>query len=559
MSLDVVLHNATVLIGDARGSRARSIGLRDGKVAAVSDGELSAPVRIDVGGRTVVPGFHDAHCHTSWYGTSLAELPLAAEDVTSVADVHRLVADRAARLPVGTWIIGSGLHPRRLGGSLPTRRELDRIAPDHPVWLIASSGHASVINSAVLAMLSFDHLDGRFPLELDEHGEPTGLLEEDAHACVLEQANPYRTADLVTAIGRAHQEYLKVGITAVQEAGVGAGLVGHGGAELAAYQEAREQDLLPVRTTLMPAAHALHTVEQSPRDRPRFALDLGIRTGLGDDRLRIGPVKFFTDGSILGGTAALHGGYPGRGDAAGSSPYDEQWIRRGLVEAHASGWQLAVHAQGDAAVDFVLDCIEQAQREHARRDPRHRIEHCSITTPEALERIVALGVVPSPQGRFVGVVGGALLDVLDEVQLANTYRGRSFLDRGITLPGSSDRPCTEGTPLAGIHDMVNRRTDTGVAFGPDEGISPQQALRAYAHGSAYAIHREQFHGSLLPGMAADLAILSDDPTSVDPATIRDIAVTATAVGGRVLFDSDGTFDGCNREDDRMTTSAWGIE
>lgn len=536
MTLDVVLHNANVLVGDQLGSRASAIGISRGRVTSVSSSDdLEAPVRIDLQGRTVVPGFHDAHCHTSWFGTSLGGLALAGPDVREVRDVYALVAQRATGLPRDRWIIGSGLHPMRLGGKLPVRSELDRVAPHHPVWLIASSGHASVVNSVVLGMLDLSHLEGRSPLALDEAGEPTGLLEEDAHACVLEQVNPYRVDDVVTGVGRAHEEYLRVGITSVQEAGVGAGLVGHGGMEAAAYQMARDQGLLKVRTTLMPAAQSLHDLTQSPAEPTGFGLDLGLRTGFGDDWLRLGPVKFFTDGSILAGTAALHGCPPG------PSHYDMAWIRRRMIDAHAAGWQLAVHAQGDEAVDFVLDTIEEAQRVHPRLDPRHRIEHCSVTTAQALGRMARLGVIPSTQGRFIGVVGDGILERFDDTRLLDVYRGRSFLDRGLVLAASSDRPCTEGTPLLGIHDMVNRRSDSGRALNPAEALKPQEALRAYSHGSAYATFLEERVGTLEPGMLADLAILSDDPTTVDPERIREIDVLGTVIDGRFVYDRDAAF------------------
>lgn len=547
MTLDTVLYNANVLVGDQAATRGRSLGLYRGKVVAVSrDDDFEAPVRIDMQGRTVVPGFHDAHCHTSWYGTSLSGLALTGPNVREVRDVYDLVAQRAASLPHGRWIIGSGIHPLRLGGQLPQRRELDRIAPHHPVWLIASSGHASVVNSAVLAMLDLSHLGTRSPLALDEFGEPTGLLEEDAHACVLEQANPYSVEDVVNGIGLAHKEYLQAGITSVQEAGVGAGLVGHGGREAAAYQQARDLHLLQVRTTLMPAAQSLHDVIQSPAEPTGFGLDLGLRSGFGDDWLRLGPVKFFTDGSVLAGTAALHGCPPG------PSHYDMDWIRRRMIDAHASGWQLAVHAQGDEAVDFVLDTVQEAQQRHPRPDPRHRIEHCSVTTSEALDRMAALGVIPSTQGRFVGVVGDGILERFDDKRLQDVYRGRSFLDKGLVLAASSDRPCTEGTPLLGIHDMVNRRSDSGRPVNLAEAISPQEALRAYTYGSAYAAFLEDRLGTLQPGMLADLAVLDADPTTVAADQIRTIEVLGTMVDGEFVYDRDealGTAASTPRQED----------
>lgn len=531
--LETVLHNAYILVGDGTGRRATSLGLAQGRVVAldVDSSQVDPDRRIDLGGRTVVPGFHDAHCHTSWYGLSLGELQLGDHDVHDLEDVYAAVAGAAQNQPPGSWIIGRGWHPLRLGGRSPRLQDLDRITTRHPVWLVASSGHASVVNSTALQMLDFGHLAGRSPLQTDAQGNPTGLLEEDAHACVLEQARPYSLEDVVAGIGRAHEEYLAVGITSAQEAGVGAGLVGHGGAEMGAYQVARERGVLRVRTTLMPNAKALHDLHQS-HDETLFGLGLGVRTGFGDDWLRIGAVKFFTDGSVLAGTAGMHGGPE-------QPHYDDDWLRRRMIDAHRSGWQLAVHAQGDAAIDFVLDCFEEALRRHPRPDARHRIEHASITTGQAVERMARLGVIPSPQGRFVGVVGDGLLEILEPTQLANTYRARSFLEAGIVLPGSSDRPCTEGVPLFGIHDMVNRRTDSGRPFGPGEALTTADALRAYSYGSAHAAFAENRVGTLNAGQLADLVVLDADPTASAPEAIREIAVLATYVAGELVYDRDG--------------------
>lgn len=533
MDYELVLCNGTVLVGDEGETRARSIGIIGGRVATVTDDDLTGARTIDLEGRTVVPGFHDAHCHTSWYGTSLAGLPLS--DTGSAEEIYTLVRDAAGASESGAWIIGSGLNPQNLGDRLPSLTELDRIAPHNPVWLIASSGHASIVNSRVLEKVDRQEMETFAPLATEGNGSPTGFLEEHAHACVLQQAQPYGVDDVASAIGRAHRNYVAEGITAVQEAGVGAGLVGYGESEVAAYQQAREDGTLIVRTTLMPSFRALHPIEQGAGAAPVIGLDLGVRSGFGDARLRIGPVKFFTDGSVLAGTADLRDGYPGGLHREKGVLYDRSEVRQRIIGAHRAGWQIAVHAQGDAAIEFTLDCLEEAQKESPRDNARHRIEHCSVTTDAAVERIAALGVVPSPQGRFVGAVGDGQLALFDQDRLPQIYRMRSYLDRGITVAGSSDRPCTEGTPLKGIHDMVNRKTDAGADFNPQEAVTAQQALRSYAHGSAYAAHMDSWVGTLEEGMVADFAILSEDPTRIDPQRIRDIDVVATAIGGDIVF------------------------
>nr|WP_279582752.1 amidohydrolase family protein [Fodinicola feengrottensis] len=172
-----------------------------------------------------------------------------------------------------------------------------------------------------------------------------------------------------------------------------------------------------------------------------------------------------------------------------------------------------------------------------RPDARHRIEHAGVTTDEDLARMVALGVIPVPQGRFVGEIGDGMLAALGPARARHCYRLRSFLDAGITLPGSSDSPVVDGSPLRGIHDMVNRRTDSGVPFVPAEALTAEQALRAYTHGSAYAVHEERVKGTLSRGKLADFVVLSDDLLAVPATRIRDLGVGATVVGGEVIYDA----------------------
>jgi predicted amidohydrolase YtcJ len=249
-------------------------------------------------------------------------------------------------------------------------------------------------------------------------------------------------------------------------------------------------------------------------------------------------MKIFTDGSLIGHTAAMTEDFA---DTPGNRGYlqgDRDAIVATIVAAHRSGWRVAAHAIGDAAIDLALDAYERAQQLHPRHDVRHRIEHYGVARPDQVERTAWLGVVPVPQGRFVGEIGDGMLRALGE-RSRYAYRLRSLLDAGLVVPGSSDRPVVDGRPLRGIHDMVNRRTDSGVPFAPDEALSPAEALRAYTWGSAYASKQEHRRGSLTAGRLADLAVLTDDPTTVDPSHIADIVVVATMIGGVAGHDPGG--------------------
>jgi predicted amidohydrolase YtcJ len=543
MRVDTVFRGGDILTLDPSRPRASALAVLGDRIVAVGDdGDLAglSPSRtIQLGGATVVPGFHDAHNHCVFFGMSLAEVPLSTPPVSSLRDVYDAVAAAARDIPRGGWVVGAGYDQNRLAERRhPTAQELDRVAPDHRVWLRHTSGHMAVVNGAVLAEIGVDTADvpAGGQVERDADGRPTGLLLETAQSLVRGLVYPYAVEDIAAAVDRATRHYVTEGITSAQEAGIGAGLVSWSPRELAAYAEARGSGRLHVRTTLMVAADALHEVQGHADDVGTLGLDLGIATGLGDETLRLGPVKIFSDGSLLGRTAAMKEDFA---DAPGNAGYlqrDPDELRDLIVRAHRGGWQIATHAIGDLAVTTVLDCYEHVLRELPRPDHRHRIEHCGVTSDDDLERIARLGVVPVPQGRFVNDLGDGMASALGSERTAQCYRQRSFLERDVPLPGSSDRPVVQGAPLLGIADLVLRRTAGGTPFGPEEALTPLQALHAWTLGSAYASFEEHRKGSLVPGKLADLAVLSGDPTAVDPEQIASLDVLATVVGGEVRHD-----------------------
>ena len=543
MRVDTIFRRADVLTLDPARPRATALAVLGDRLVAVGDDDdlagLTARRTVDLGGAPVVPGFHDAHNHCVFFGMSLDEVPLSTPPVRSVGDILDAVAAAAREKAPGEWVVGAGYDQNRLAeGRHPTADELDRAAPGHKVWLRHTSGHMAVVNGAVLEAIDVER--GEVPpggrVERDAGGRPTGLLLETAQALVRDLLHPYALADIAHAVDRATSHYLTEGITSCQEAGIGAGLISWSPQELAAYAQARATGRLHVRTTLMVSADALHELGGHDRDPRRLGLDLGIASGLGDEELRIGPLKVFADGSLIGRTAAMREPFAGEPDNAGYLQREPDELRELITAAHRSGWQIATHAIGDRAIDTVLDCYEHALRELPRPDHRHRIEHCAIAWPEHVDRMAELGVIPVPQGRFVNELGDGMAAALGPERTRWCYRQRSLLDRGLPLPGSSDRPVVLGAPLLGIADLVQRRTASGAEFVPDEALTPLQALHAWTLGSAYATFEEHRRGSLEPGKLADFAVLSDDLTAVDPEQIAEIRVLGTAVGGQLRHD-----------------------
>ena len=537
---DLLLVNANVLTMDPKHPAARAVAVAGGRIVGVYDGkpDVTAKQTIDLRGLTLIPGFHDAHNHMIGFGLSLTEVDLR---VSSQDELYARVAAKAATTPEGGWVIGSGYDQTRTGAH-PHRDALDAIAPRHRVWLKHTSGHMCVVNSRVLDDLGIGEtvpqVDGG-RVTTDAAGRPTGLLEERAQELVGNLTHPYPLTTLADAVDAAGRHYLAEGITSVTEAGVGGGWIGQSPVELAAYINARDQGRLHVRVELMVVSDVFHPLGAHPSDGIDTGIDLGLRTGFGDDWLRLGPMKIFTDGSLVGRTAAMSAPFTGEPGNSGYLQADSDQLTERIIEAHRAGWRVAAHAIGDRAIDLALDAFADAADQYPRARPRHRIEHFAAARPDQVARAAKLGVIAVGQGRFASELGDGMLAAVGAERSAWLYRQRSLLDAGLVLPGSSDRPVVSGAPLLGIHDMVNRRTATGAPFNPGEAISPAEALRAYTWGSAYASKQERTKGSITPGKLADFTVLSEDPTAVAPERIAGLEVIATFLDGTLRHTAPG--------------------
>lgn len=533
--LDLLLDRAVVHTMDPAHPRATRIGVWNGLVVGV-DEQLEgfrAARTIDLDGATVVPGFHDAHCHTTSVGVYATQLELG--DCATVADVLRRVAEHARSLPSGAWVIGAGYADRVEIGRHPTSSELDRAAAGRPVWLTHRSGHMCAVSSAVLALLP-DPLppDAVGYVQRDATGTPTGLLEEAAMELVKAVVGPGSVTDMVSAIDAATQQYAAEGVTSLTEAGIGCPGVDHSPLEVAAWQQATYEGRSRCRAHLMVYSELLHDVAHHPTDQARFGLDLGLRTGLGDPTLSISAMKIWLDGA--GST----------GDAASASDHDPdahlvddpRRLRRIIVDAHRAGWQVAAHAMGDRAVDVLLDAIEEAGPTEEVRLRRHRIEHGGLIRPDQVQRLARLGVVVVIQPVFIREFGDVLAQHFGADKVSWSIRHRSLLDAGVVVAASSDRPVAPGAPLVGAQAMVERLTESGSVYSRSERVAVTEALRAYTRHPAYAVGREHQVGTIAARHLADLVVLDADPAAVSTSEISRIKVLATLVGGAPTHDPD---------------------
>lgn len=520
---------------------ASRIGVLNGRIVGLDeelDGVAAERV-VDLDGAPVLPGFHDAHYHLSLTGARLAALDLRPGRIGSLEELYAAVRERAEASPPDAWVRGSGYDQNHLEDH-PTADALDAVAGGRPVLLEHVSAHMTVANTRAFELAGYSGRVGVPEVEgghipRDPDGRPIGLLQEQAMKLIYALVRPMPVDEVLRNLRLAYDQALSYGLTSVTEPGIGAyDMLGNSPVDFHAYQLAHEQGILQVRTTLMPFISTLHDLAPDA-DNDWFGLDLGIRTGLGDDMLRVGPVKCISDGSFIGRSAAMHACYKGETDNNGVLLFPEDRLRDFIIRAHASGWTVATHAIGDRAADLVLAAVEEAQRLRPRPEVRHRIEHFAVATDERIRRTADLGIIAVPQAIFISDFGDGMADAVDDELAPLIYRMKALLDAGIVMPGSTDSPVSDGNPLTCIRDMVLRRTKSGRVLGPDERLTIDEAIRAYTHGSAYAVSQEDDKGTLETGKLADFIVLSDDLYQVDPERITDQQVVATVVGGEVRF------------------------
>jgi predicted amidohydrolase YtcJ len=509
----------------------RAIAIRDGRVLAVgSEGKVQAVAGsraegINLQGRAVVPGLTDAHVHITLHGFATRQVRL--DGVTDYKLALDRIAAQVKSLPTGSYLRGGGWNHADWGGSWPTREDLDKVCPDRPALLSRKDGHSLWVNSKALELAGItddtpDPFGGQ--IQRDAKGRATGVLFETAMELVRAAIAPPTPEERRDALRAAIREGLSYGLTAIQ---IPPSTNHADGREtLEDLQVLRERGQLPMRCQAHLAGADL--------DR---AVELGIRSGLGDRWLRIGGLKLFADGSLGSETAEMLTPYEGR-RGTGLATLSEEELHDTVHKANQHGISVIVHAIGDAANRKVLDAIEAAQPYSAPLAVPNRIEHCQVVHATDLPRFAALGVVASMQP-IHATSDMHVADALWGKRCALAYAWRSFLDSGATLAFGSDAPVETLNPWPGVHAAVTRqRADNSPAGGwyPEQRLSIEEAMQAYCHGPAVAAAEASERGTLAPGMLADLAVLSADPFRVPPAALHQISATMTIVEGKVVFD-----------------------
>ena len=507
----MILDNGVIRTLEPALPRASALAIAGDRVAGgvgTHETALAGPERVDLGGRCVLPGFSDAHVHfPTW---SLAQRQVRLEGARTLEEAVERVAAAVRDVPPGGWLRGLGWRSGDWSPPVePTKEALDAVSGDVPVALMAKDYHSLWLNSAALALADGDLQVPGGVVERDPRGEPTGVLREE---CAWHFRDVYARPAHEEMVA-ASREGIRIanarGVTSVHDKD---GWLG----ALAVWQELRREDALTLRVW-----------QSLPHESIDALAQVGVRSGFGDDLVRVGYIKAFMDGTLGSRTARL---LDGSGVEITSRDELEDIIRR----AARAGLPVAVHAIGDLANREALDAFEASQDEWRPRGLRPRIEHAQLLAGEDLVRFARLGVAASVQFSHAP----SDRDIADRYWAGMTERAyafRSLLDSGAVVANGSDAPIEELDPLLGIRAGVLRTIDERAAWHPEQAVTLEEALQATCITPAWLAGDERRRGKLLPGYLADLVVLDRDPFECAPEELAEVEVTATMLGGRWVF------------------------
>ena len=518
--VDLLLHNGKVVTVDAEFSIRSAVAVRDGKIVAVGGDELCrrfhATQTIDLEGKVLLPGFNDTHIHIS------GEAPWSIDltETKSIAELQDQVRAKVKQLGAGEWVTGYGWSEDAFAeGRRPLRADLDEAAPQSPVVLTRAGGHSAVANSMALELAG---LSGNTPdpdggvIEKGADGELNGVIRE-RQGIVTRLVPRASREDTRDSFVQNLRELLSVGITSIIQAGVTTrGYRAWG----EVYEELGEG---------LPRANV-----QIRWGGPERMKSFGMKTGDGDERLRIGAVKVLVDGGFTGPAAYTIDPYKGQPDYRGKLNVSEDDLGTLITQAHQLGWQMGFHAIGDAAIQLTVDYFVAALEESPREDHRHYLNHFTVRPPAAVMQSMAdHGILIAQQPNFTYTLEGRYVANLAEEHVRHNNPLRSPMDHGVFVALGSD--ILPIGPMVGIYAAVTRKGMSGAVHGAEERLTMEEAIRGYTAHGAFVTFEEDIKGTLEPGKLADMVVLSEDLLTIDHDRIRDVVIEKTILGGRVVF------------------------
>lgn len=521
---DMILHNGNFHLLNATLDVVNAVAIFHDRIAAVGGANELLPLAgpetevIDMGGRSILPGLTDAHIHFEKYARGLGMVDCETDSLEACLEKVKGAVDN---LTDNSWIVGHGWNQNRWS-RFGKNADLDQISSEIPIYLTAKSLHAGWANSAALRIARIGEGSPNPPggeIQFDSNGVPTGILFENAMRLVAEHIPAPTVNELIKLMKEAQKNLWQVGITSIHDF--------DGVTAFSALQLMKERDDLGLRV-----------LKNLPVDYLSTALDLGLRSGFGDDWLWLGNIKVFADGALGPHTAAMIKPYEHEENNYGMLLLDAEEIAEIGIKARNGGFGLCVHAIGDKANHVVLNALEMLLKKTnsiGEETLRYRIEHLQLLHPDDLHRVADLGVIASMQP----------IHATSDMDMANQYWGdrsryayawRSVLDSKAVLAFGSDAPVEEPNPFLGIHSAITRQKQDGypgsLGWIPEEKISMQEALRAFTFNPAIAAGKERLMGRISHGYLADLIVLDENPFQLQEDQISDVSPAGTMVGGK---------------------------
>jgi predicted amidohydrolase YtcJ len=525
---ELILYNGNLWTVNAAEPRAEAVAISRGRFLAVGSNSdvlnlAGAGVqKVDLGGKTVLPGFIDAHSHPADAGR--LHLRMVDCDLRSIQAILAALRERAAKTPAGEWVLGFKYDDTKTEeGRALSIVDLDAAVPDHPVHIQHRGGHTAYANSLAFRKAGIDEKTADPPGGQISHDPTTGKLS----GRVAESANDYFDKVIPLNFTRDDcREGVKLISKMLARTGITSATEAQGTPQdLRAYQDAHEAGDLLYRAYCFINYHYLDAM-----------IEAGVRTGIGDEWVRIGAVKLVCDGSISERTARLSTPYEGRPNDYGILVMTEDEMYAVGRKAHLAGWQIGTHSNGDVGIDQTLRVYERLQRESPRKDPRFRLEHYTVVNDELIARMKALGAIPTPFSTYV-YYHGEKMRYYGAERLNHMFALRSFIDAGIRPTQASDYPPGPFEPMMALQSEVTRTDTKGNVWGPKQRITIEEAIRVGTLNGAYASYEEKLKGSIDVGKLADIVVLGRDPLRENPPTLITIPIERTMIGGRWSFEA----------------------
>lgn len=520
--VDLVLTNGKVFVADADFSIVNTVVVNDGLIVASGDDSLldryDAAETVDLEGKLLIPGFIDSHTHIRGRPQRYIELG----EVTSIAEIQELISAKIEEIGEGEWITGYGWSEDELDeGRRPLRADLDAVAPDNPVILTRAGGHSAVTNSLALELadvtLNTPQPEGGV-IEVGDDGELNGIIRERQN--IVGRLVPDSTYDeLIASLEVNLNALLAKGITSITDASKTV-------SDYEMFEDLYSNNDLPLPRSAL----------QFQWYDPDAINALNARVGEGNEFLKPGPIKVFADGGFTGPAAYTLEPYVNQGEYRGYLNMPEEELVTLLNEIHDAGYQMGIHAIGDAAIVLVVNTLADALERSPRVDHRHYLNHFSMRPPELTMELMAEHQIHiTQQPNFTYTLEGRYAENLDGWRLQHNNPLRGPMDHGITVAISSD--ILPIGPLVGIYAAVTRKGMTGTVYGLDEAITVEEAIRAYTALGAYLNFEEEIKGTLEAGKLADMVLLSEDLLTIDPERIMGVAVEKTWIGGELVHEA----------------------